>query len=55
MFEWFTNLLSWAQSLWTDLSDDDKQKIVAMIVRAFAGVFQAWYNAPKTSSAEASA
>lgn len=36
-------------NLWTDISDENKVKIVGMIVDAFANVFKAFYKASKAA------
>lgn len=43
MFTKILNLFSWLFSLWNNLSDEDKEKIVDMIVDSFTHIFKAFY------------
>ncbi|MCL1479676.1 MAG: hypothetical protein MH219_20230 [Marinobacter sp.] len=47
MFGWLNRLWAWVSSLWTNLSDEDKEKIVNIIVSSFTALFKAFYQASK--------
>lgn len=48
MFEWIKNLFAWLTSFWTDLSDEDKEKIIDIIVGCFVSIFKAYYHTSKS-------
>ncbi len=48
----FTKILSffdWLLSLWSKLSNEDKEKIVDMIVDSFTHIFKAFYRSSNKS------
>ncbi len=49
MFVKILSFFSWLLSLWNNLSDEDKEKIVDMIVDSFTHIFKAFYRSSKQS------
>lgn len=52
MFGWLHRLWAWVVSLWTDLSDEDKEKIVNIIVTSFGAILKAYYHATKSEKGD---
>jgi hypothetical protein len=48
MFEWIKNIFSWLVSLWTDLPDSTKEKIINIIVDSSEAIFKAYYQSSKS-------
>ena len=45
---WFSRLMSLLKSLWGNIPEPLKEKIVAMVVAAFEDVFRKYYNKSKS-------
>jgi hypothetical protein len=50
MIEWFQKLWEQLRSLWTNLPEEDKEKIVNIIVASLTAVFKAFYHASKSEN-----
>jgi len=49
MFDKVLSFFGWLLSLWGNLSDEDKEKIVDMIVDSFTHIFKAFYRSSMQS------
>jgi len=52
MFGLFYRVFSWIISLWSNMSEDEKEKIINIIVASFSSLLKAFYHASKTEKEE---
>lgn len=50
MLDWLINILKWIGSIWSSLSEDNKNKIIEVIVESFGDVFKKYYQSEQKNN-----